>query len=215
MIFVNAGHATTANALTWTLYHLAVNPEWATAARNEVLTVVGPTRVPTYDEIANMPIVAAVINESMRLLPAVPGTGRIATRDVILRRKNSAVSGRTGSDELHIKAGTVVGYLFAAAQRDPALWEHAEEFNPRRFMGGIASALSHPLAYAPFGAGSRNCIGQHFALLEARLILATLLQRSEWELAPSYVHAPMQLITMSPKHGMPMRLRRRTEATTC
>ena len=207
------------------MYHLATQPAWAVAARAEVHRVIGSERVPSYDDIAEMPIVTAVINESMRLLPAAPTILRVATRDVSLRR--SAPCSTSVSDagyvadnasfssslpELHIKAGTVVQLGTGSTHRDPLLWERPEEFNPERFLAGSAPSLVHPLAFAPFGVGPRSCIGQQFAMQESRLILATLLQRTEWELAPSYVHAPIPFITLTPKFKLPMVLRRHLPA---
>lgn len=99
----------------------------------------------------------------------------------------------------------------ATPHRDPALWDRPDEFDPGRFAAGVAAALRHPVAFIPFSTGPRSCIGQHFALNEARIILAVLLQRAEWRMAPSYVHAPIQMVTLTPKHGMTLRMWRRRQ----
>ena len=208
------------------MYHLAKYPAWADAARAEVLRVVGPSRATTYDDLAELPTVAAVLHESMRLMPPVATTIRMAVRDVVLRRKPPTAPSQNSDSrdataaapdaatltELHVKAGTTVSIGLSHVQRNPALWgEQAHCFDPQRFMGGVAAALRHPMAYMPFTAGPRACIGQHFALIEARVILATVLQRAEWALAPSYKHCALGNVTLTPRHGMPMRVWRRGE----
>ncbi|BBZ66591.1 hypothetical protein MINS_20200 [Mycolicibacterium insubricum] len=81
-------------------------------------------------------------------------------------------------DGYRIPAGTLLIYGIYAVQRDPALWERAEEFDPQRFLGPGARAYDR-WQYIPFGAGPRSCIGDHFAMLEATLALATIVRRVE------------------------------------
>lgn len=109
---------------------------------------------------------------------------------------------------LRIAAGTSVFIPIAGIHRDPDNYDRPDEFEPLRFQHGIgrASKHGHPLAYLPFSAGPRNCIGSNFATLEARMILARLLQRLDFEVLPSYVHKPMPTITLRPAEGMPVRV---------
>lgn len=93
--------------------------------------------------------------------------------------------------------------------RDPALWgQDAGEFNPGRFAEGVAKACGDPGAFIPFSWGPRICIGQNFALLEAKLAITMVLQRFAFGLSPEYVHAPYSILTLHPQHSVPIRVRR-------
>jgi cytochrome P450 len=197
--FALAGHETTSQALCWTMMLLCRHPEWKARVRAQVLAVCGRDRAPTYEDAAQMPLLNMVLQESMRLYPPVPFIVRTAARAVVL---GPTPTGAT----LNIAAGTSIVIPIAGIHRDPELYPDPDVFNPLRFEHGISKACPHPFGYLPFSHGIRNCIGAQFALMEARLVLARLLQRLDFELDPSYVHQPSPFITLRPGHGMPLRV---------
>jgi len=202
LTFVVAGHETTSQALSWTMLLLAQHPEWRAKLRAQVLAACGAgaaARVPCYDDISRMPLLSMVLHESMRLYAPVPSISRTTARDVTLG------PARDGS-LLRVAAGTTFSIPIAAIHRDADHWPDPDVFNPLRFERGVAAAAAHPCAFLPFSHGPRSCVGQQFALLEARLVLARLLQRVEWEVDRTYVHAPLPVVTLRPAHGMPMRV---------
>ena len=106
--------------------------------------------------------------------------------------------------------GDTLVVAISSIHRDETLWgTDADDFNPGRWAAGLSSSLRHPCAFLPFSMGPRNCIGERFALQEARLILAVILQRLDFSLDPSYRHAPVMAITQRPRFGMPMIVRPR------
>lgn len=228
--FIMAGHETTSQALTWTLYLLCEHPEWKRKAQEQVDSVLGQPdggrmqgqasrddsgpnstrghdddddnarpRQPTYDDLASMPLLTSILQESMRLYPPAPIVVRTATCDVDL---DAGIDGST----LKVCAGTTLVIPIAALHRDPVLWPEPDSFKPDRWADGLTAALKHPCAYIPFSLGPRNCVGQQFALQEAKLLLAVILSRVDFSLTPDYIHQPSMAVTLRPAHGMPMQV---------
>ncbi|XP_051134789.1 cytochrome P450 734A1-like isoform X2 [Andrographis paniculata] len=191
-----AGKQTTSNMLTWTTVLLAMHPTWQEQAREEVLRVCGARDTPTKDDLAKLKTLEMILKESLRLYPPAVALIRRA-------RENVKVGG------VHILGGTEVLIPILAVHHDPGLWCHdAHEFNPARFAKGVARAASHPMAFMPFGIGSRRCVGQNLAVLQAKLAVAMILQRFSFELAPTYKHAPALQLMLHPQYGAPVVFRK-------
>jgi cytochrome P450 len=165
-----AGHETTALALSHTLYLLSKHPEVERKVQAELATVIGD-RLPTADDVRSLVYVDRVLKESMRLYPPAWTMGREALEDVEIR-------------------GTLIpkGAQLLMSQwivhRDPRFFPNPEGFDPDRWSPERSKGLPK-YAYFPFGGGPRVCIGNHFAIMEATLMLAIILQRFRVELLPS------------------------------
>jgi cytochrome P450 len=189
-----AGHETTSNALTWTLYLLSQNPEAYQMLRDETDRVLGGRPV-TFDDLGALPYGEQVISESMRIFPPVAAIARKALED-------------TEIGPYSIAAGSeVVAWLYFT-HRDPIVYPEPNRFKPDRFSKEERAKLPK-MAYLPFGGGPRLCVGHAFAMLEARLILATLVQAFDFSLVPGHKVVPKLQVTVSPKYGMQMKLRAR------
>ncbi|KAJ7298629.1 hypothetical protein O6H91_08G070500 [Diphasiastrum complanatum] len=187
--FFFAGHETTAALLTWTTLLLAINPEWQERLRTEIFAVCG-SKPPNSDMLNSLKLVAMVLYEALRLYPAATTLLRCTCTDLKLGK-------------LLIPKGTTLFLPVVAVLHSKEMWgEDANEFKPERFCDGIANAVKNQSAYLPFSLGPRNCIGQGFALMEAKIVLALLLQSFRFELSPSYVHAPSQVGIVKPLYGM-------------
>jgi cytochrome P450 len=187
-----AGHETTANALAWTLYLLARNPRERRMLESEIDAL---GRAPTYDDLARLPYTLAAFKEAMRLYPPAYSIGRRATAEV-----------RIGDHVL--PRGTIVLVNIMGIHRRPDVWPRPEDYRPERFLEGRDKALPR-CAYMPFGDGPRICIGNHFALMEAHVVLATILRGRRFELASDAPVETEPLVTLRPKGGLPMRMLRR------
>ncbi|MFG2136858.1 cytochrome P450 [Streptomyces sp. NPDC048650] len=166
LIFLLAGHETTATSLAFTLHLLARHPKEQERVREEIDRVLAD-RTPTAADLDRLPYLTQALKEAMRLYPAAP---------VISRR---AVEG-TEIGGFRIPAGADVVVAPWVTHRNPELWADPERFDPGRFAPE-QEAARHRYAWFPFGGGPRACIGQHFSMLESVLALATLLRAYELE----------------------------------
>ena len=187
-----AGHETTANALAWTWYLLARNPEVECELHRELDTVLAG-RTPTPADYARLPYTEMVLAESMRLRPPAWGIGRYALEDV-----------RVGEWDVPRNGLVIVSPW--VTHRDPRFWPDPELFDPLRFTPD-AKAARPKTAYFPFGGGTRICIGESFAWMEGVLLLAALAQR--WTFERGADVEPQALLTLRPKGPMRMRARER------
>ena len=184
-----AGHETTAKALTWSLYLLARAPDWQQRVRDEVRSVVGDQPM-SPDLIDRLELTERVLKESMRLYPPVPVMARRPVHDITLG----------GQD---IPAGTQVVIPMYCVHRHRALWSDPDEFRPDRFLPENTRRMPRT-QYMPFGAGARTCIGMSFAMVEAKVLLATFLRAAHFGWDGSHLPTPVSRITLRPKGGMPL-----------
>ena len=171
--FINAGHETTANALTWTLFLLSQSPEWRERAEAEADQAFDAERVGRHGEVRNT---------SRRLrggsAPLSPG------RECSPARR----SPMTNFAGIRVPAGTVVTISPYVLHRRRGLWDHPDAFDPSRFLGERRDRIDR-FAYIPFGAGPRVCIGMAFAMQEGIILLAHFLRAFRFELVEGHRHA--------------------------
>ncbi|XP_054782760.1 cytochrome P450 714A1-like [Prosopis cineraria] len=190
-----AGSETTAVLLTWTLVLLCLHPQWQDRLRAEILEAypnISPHCFHDMDKFRNMKQLSMVIQESLRLYGPAITTAREAIKKV-----------KVG--EMVVPKGTNILVFITAMHRDPEIWgEDANEFKPERFEGGVSNACKYPQAYLPFGIGSQICLGQYFAIIEAKIALILLLSNFSFSISPSYRHCPFYKLALNPKYGAPL-----------
>ncbi|KAK3130022.1 hypothetical protein QOZ80_6BG0487920 [Eleusine coracana subsp. coracana] len=190
--FFFAGHETSALLLTWTLMLLATHPEWQQKARDEVARVCGD-EPPSADHFSKLTVLQMIIQETLRLYPPATLLPRMVFDDIVL-----------GNGELRLPRGLSVWIPVLAIHHDESAWgPDAHEFRPERF----ASGSGRRAAFLPFASGPRNCVGQAYALVEAKVVLAMLLAHFRFAISDDYRHAPVNVLTLRPKHGVPVHLR--------
>ena len=186
-----AGHETTAVALTWTFYLLSQNPDVLERLVQEIDEVVGD-RIPTVDDLPQLTYEWRVIQESLRLYPAIWVFLRAAIED-------DEVGG------YRIKKGKNLFISTYITHRHPEFWDDPERFDPDRFEPH-RTADWHRFKYVPFGGGPRKCIGNTFAIVEMQLCLARILQRYRLNAVPGFPVDFEPGLSLRQKHGMQMML---------
>lgn len=189
--FFFTGHETTALLMTWTMMLLASSPEWQNKARAEALEVC-QGNPPCTSDLPKLKILGMVLNESLRLYTPASLLPRQAFENV-----------KVG--DLELPKGMSVWIPVLAIHHSKELWgEDANEFNPQRFAEGVQKACKHQMGFIPFSSGPRVCLGQSFAIMEAKVVAAMILSRFKFTLSPNYRHAPVCVLTLKPKHGVPI-----------
>jgi cytochrome P450 len=198
MTMVLAGHETTANLLTWTFRLLSEHPDVERRVREEALRVLGPHRDPVLDDVKKLEETRLVLEEALRLYPPA----------WMFERQAIAADTLGGFD---IEKGDIVGICSYVMHRHPKHWDNPEGFDPDRFRAE-RSASRPRYAYLPFGGGPRTCIGNHFAMMEAQILLSMIVRDYRIELDPSHPVVLDPVITLRPKRGV--RVRRRPCSAT-
>lgn len=192
-----AGTDTAAVALTWAVYLLDQNPLVEERLHAELSLHLGE-RIPTSDDLTQLPYSRMVVDETLRLYPSGWMFLRDAVADDVL-------------DNWRIPRGSIMLISPYATQRQPALWPNPDAFEPERFTAK-RTAERHRFAYLPFGGGPRQCIGMHLALTELQIVLAALVSRYRLRLVPDHPIATAPLITLRPRYGLKMTVTRRPQA---
>ena len=210
--FIFAGHDTTGNLISWALYNLIVHDSVLKACREEVDRVLPDGIIPNYDHLVDLHVIEAVLYETLRLYPSATVIGRQSIR-------GHTISTPDGKRKIYIPKDTMVMINTYSLHRREEFWPEPSKFDYKRWMRdpltGLKPKLPHPFAYLPFGAGPRNCIGQNFALIEAKIILAMFLQHCEFELIPGQkIVADLKGATMSSKYGIRVTIKRRKNCST-
>jgi cytochrome P450 len=192
LTFIVAGHETTALTLSWALYLCAFDPAVQEKLHAEVSEVLGG-RIAGPEDIGKLPYTEQVIREALRLYPPASFISRTAQ----------------GADELcgrEIRRKDTVMLPIYALHRNEALWPEPDAFRPERFAKG---AKHDRFAWLPFGDGPRVCIGAHFAMVEAQIILASLISRYHFAPIKGKDPVPEMVITLRPRGGVWLRLTQR------
>ena len=192
--FIGAGHETTANALSWSLYLLSQDERARERVEQEVDEVLGEGPIEP-QHLERLVYTRAVIDEAVRLYPPAPYMSRTAIAD-----------DRIG--DLEIPAGSMVVIAPYVLHRHKKLWDEPDAFRPERFLPENRGGIDR-FAYLPFGAGPRVCIGASFSLQEAVIVLATIARSVRLDLVEGHEVVPVQRITLRPRGGLPMRLTQR------
>ncbi len=191
LTIIGAGYETTTQALTWTWYLLTKHPEVENKLHAEILNVLGG-RTPTFEDLPNLKYTLMVFQEAMRLYPPAWAMSRTAIE----------------ADEVggyRIPANSEILLLPYITHRHPKYWDKPEEFEPENFLPEKIAARPR-FAYFPLGGGSRQCIGNNFALMEAQLIIATVAQKYRLRLVDERTIEPETSVTLRPRGGVRMKL---------
>jgi len=197
--FLIAGRDTTAQALSWAIYCLCMNPECEAKARREIRDVCG-VRGPAYDDMNRLRYVQAVLSEALRLFPSVPLDAKYTLSDDVL------------PDGTVVPRGTTVFYNLYGMGRDQAIWgEDAHVFRPERWLEMESPPSNY--AYPVFNAGPRECLGRRLAIVEMKTCLAMILPELSFRLAiPADQVMPDAQLTIGMSRGLPCTVDRAPEA---
>ncbi|KAG0077222.1 hypothetical protein BGZ90_007532 [Linnemannia elongata] len=190
MNFLLAGRDTSTNLLTFMCYNLGKHPEVMERVRQEIFSVVGRDRKPDHEDIKKLKFLKQVINETLRLYPAVPFNIKTCLEDDVL------------PNGYFIPKGSLVVHSSYVTHRMKEYWgEDAEEFDPDRWGPERVKSV-RPFMFFPFHAGPRICLGQNFAYNQAMNTMTRLLQKYTWTVVEGFEPKPESDITMYSRNGM-------------
>ena len=192
---VRAGQDTTTSSVVWAMLLIARHPEVEARLHAELEEVLGG-RAPESSDLARLPFLRAIYDETLRLFPPIPTVARTAKDDDAIRGHRIPKNG----------CAVLVSWF---THRDPRWWPEPEKFDPTRFLNGAYKAGQPKYAYFPFGGGSRFCMGTGLALLQGPMILAMLAQKYRLRVAPELDVRPRAMISILPDGGLPVTVERR------
>jgi cytochrome P450 len=196
MTLVFAAYEDVANALGWSAYLLAQNPEVEFKLRAEIQEVLGE-RPPAASDLRNLPYLSMAVKEVLRLYPTTWSLLREAIND-------DDIGG------FHIPAGSTIVLDLHLTHRLPQHWEESERFNPERFSPQRSAGMPR-FAYFPFGGGPRQCLGSELALMEIKLILVRMMQLYRFTLASRIPVCMRPLSSLQPRGGIWVKVERLSE----
>ncbi|CAF1095014.1 unnamed protein product [Didymodactylos carnosus] len=202
MAFILAGFETTGNLMVWSMYILMTHPDVYQDCCNEVDRVL-EGQPPNNVLINELHVIEAVLQETLRLYPPAP---------YIVRQCIHEHSIGSEENQIHLPVGVTLLLNVYALHRSAHYWHDPLIFDYKRWMKnaeGLKPKLAHPFCYLPFSAGNRSCIGQNFAMLEAKVMLAILVQRLHFEIIPGQKIVPISRIMMKTKYGLLAKITRR------
>ncbi|CCK26124.1 putative bifunctional P-450/NADPH-P450 reductase 1 [Streptomyces davaonensis JCM 4913] len=185
LTFLIAGHETTSGLLAFATYSLMRNPHALAQAYAEVDRLLPGDTVPDYDTIMQLDVIPRILDETLRLWAPIPSFGKTAREDTV-------IGGR-----YELKKGAKVLILEGPLHTHPKAWDRPDEFDIDRWLPENR-VQHHPHGYKPFGNGVRACIGRQFALTEARLALALVLQKFKFSDTNDYKMDPREALTRKP-----------------
>jgi cytochrome P450 len=187
-----AGHETTATALMWVFYLLSQHPDiyQKLLAEIDAFWKETPGDQVNFEDLVKLPYTLQVFQEAMRLYPPVPMLSRQTTQEIQV-------------GEYLFPAKSIIFFSPWSIHRDPSLWVEPDRFNPDRFLPGEQEKRPR-FSYLPFGGGPRVCIGNHFAMMEAQILLACFSRHATLTLAPNFTPIPHSEPTLRSQNGMKM-----------
>lgn len=184
--FFIAGQETTANQLAFCIMELGRHPDILEKVKNEVDDVIGMKQEISYDDLGNLTYLSQVLKETLRIYPTAPGTNRDVLEDIVI-------------DGFHIPGGVTCMFSSYVAGRMEKFFTDPLKFDPDRFH---PDAPKPYYCYYPFALGPRSCLGQNFAQMEAKVVMAKLLQRFDFTLVPGQTFDILDSGTLRPKSGV-------------